>query len=135
MPDEKVFVVKSMPVAGLVEDGSVTKLHFECEGGGTIILKFSIPQIERFAVRAHQLSVRDRIQKATTAGHLELHGVGAAAVTAQPGIGGRSVMLVIRTPQQEMIPYSLSLEQAQALHDELREAIAKAQGDAGQTRQ
>lgn len=135
MAQPAVHLITAMPRASLLHEGSVAELHFKTHEGPDLILAFDVAQLERFAVRAHQMSVLDRIQKATKSGHLEVHGTGVAAALAQAGIGGKSVTLMVRTTQREVIPYSLTLDQARELQTVLAEAIGSAEKDAGQTRQ
>ena len=135
MAEPQRFMLTEMPRASLLEDGSIAELHFKTFEGPDIILVFDIPQLERFAVRAHQMSVQDRIRKAAKSGHLEVHGTGVAAVLAQAGIGGKTVNLIVRMPTRAVIPYSLTRDQARELQTELDEAIGQAESDAGQPRQ
>ena len=56
-------------------------------------------------------------------------------MAAVAGIGGKAVSLIVRTPTQEVIPYSLSLPQAKELVADLGQEVATAENDAKQTRQ
>lgn len=135
MADPLNFTVTGMPASGTRNADSPTELRFATVEGPLLILKFDAEQIDRFAVRAHQTSVLARIQKLATTGHAEFHGEAVASLEVAPAVGGSGVQLFVSMPNQALIPYGLTLNQARTLLADLDRAIAEAGDDAGQTRQ
>ncbi|HKI60723.1 MAG TPA: hypothetical protein VKA31_00370 [Mariprofundaceae bacterium] len=127
--------VKEMPSAALLEDGTYVELEFKGEDGDRVTLGFSPERLNSFVSRAIQLTHQARIQKAASAGHLEVQPLPAVAAMAQEAVGGSAVIVGFRTDNSQTYHFSLSIDEADELRNQLVGASARAKKQAKQTRQ
>ena len=118
--------ITSMPVATILDDGSLIELEFRSDTGNRITLALDPDDFEKFISRAVQLVTGARTQKLASGDHREVEFVLAVAASAQTTVGGSRVLLSVRSNTGLLYHFSLPLEEAEWLRPELSRAIRSA---------
>jgi hypothetical protein len=135
MPKVQTIKVSEMPRASLLEDGTFLEMEFKGSGGERVALGFDPSALDAFVSQVLQITREARTRRATSAGHLALQPLAAVAGMAEPAVGGKAVLVGIRTDNGQLYPFALQAEQADELRNQLVGAIASARKQARQTRQ
>ncbi len=126
--------ITSMPLAGVMEDGSLIQLEFQSDIGDKFTLDFDPEDFETFISRAVQLVTKARIQKLASGDHLKIQLVPVVAATAQAPVGGGKVLLLVRSSNNLPYHFSLRFQEAEQLLSELPDAIQSAKNQSSQSR-
>ena len=135
-PTPQKISVTDMPRASVAEDGSIVEMELRGKDDGEcVVLQFDPAQLWEFQDLVNQLTQQARIQKAASAGHLEVPLLRVAEASAQAAVGGAKVTVSFRIGNGQVYAFGLEIAKAQDLHNELVAAIASAKKQSRQTRQ
>ncbi len=134
MSEKTKYKVKEMPSASMSEDGGIIVMDFKDDQGKVFSLEFEAPELSKYNSKVLQLTHQAEIQKATSAGHLEVQPLQVVAAEAQESVGGEIVSLLFRTDNGQVYPFALPPNEANHLKNQMTKAIASARKQARKSR-
>ncbi len=132
--DQMNVVVIGMPRASVLEDGSVAEMEFKNSNGSVQLLRFSPSTMMGFVNRVFELFLNQKIQEATSLGHMEVQPLPAVVTAAQEAVGGEAVILSVRLQTGLPVAFAIPPAEAEELRKQLGKAVKKARREASSAR-
>ena len=125
-PAKDDVLVTQLLGCGVLPDGTIAEMTLKNSDGKIQVLRFSPTTMLAFVNSVFELFLNEKLQKEQALGYSEMQPLPVSATMAIPAVGGTAVLVGFRLETGLPVAFAVPPPEAEELHKQLGEAVAKA---------